>query len=246
MNRDLDDDLHALRRMLPVSAERDFPAGRYHQREEHLMISWLRMAQRPQRRPNRAVRFAIPVGLAAAVAGTVLVYGQDGTPALVGGNQAQSAPATTGQQSLGTIKNVAYSLQRQPSGDVKLIIEDPHGKPNADKMRADLARLGVTAQVLMGHPNCHDPLPSPKPTSRAEAQKSHPVPGLGAVDLRHEDGKAVAYIHPDKIPAGHTLTLGFRQPDAIWPLYVSIEDGNGPDCIPTIPADTTPTVAPTQ
>ncbi|GII29399.1 CU044_5270 family protein [Planotetraspora mira] len=36
-----DDDLRVLRRMLPVPAERDFPPGRRHQREEHLMSTLL-------------------------------------------------------------------------------------------------------------------------------------------------------------------------------------------------------------
>lgn len=242
MNRGTDDDLQALRQALPVPADRDFPAGRYHQREEHLMTSWLRMSQRPQHRRNHAIRIALPLGLAAAAAGTVLAYGQTTTvPSGSGSGQAQDTTTTaTDRQSLGAISAVAYTIQREPSGDIKIVIEDPNGKPNADKMRADLARLGVTAKVLISEPNCHDTRPSPKPTPSAEAKRAHPAPASGAVDLRPENGKTVAYIHPDRIHAGHTLTFGFERPNAIWPLYIGVEDGNGPDCIPAIPAAAAP------
>lgn len=60
-DRNQDDDLQRLRWMLPVPAERDFPAGRRLQREEHLMTSWLAMSHRPERRRGSLVAGAVPL-----------------------------------------------------------------------------------------------------------------------------------------------------------------------------------------
>ncbi|WP_326599309.1 CU044_5270 family protein [Streptomyces sp. NBC_01803] len=86
MKRDQDnDEVRALRRLLPpLPPERDFPAGRQHQREEHLMSSWLRMGQDRSEQSGQKGRMryvwrvALPVALATAVAVPVVLAGGDG------------------------------------------------------------------------------------------------------------------------------------------------------------------------
>jgi hypothetical protein len=94
MNQELDDDLQALRRALPVPADREFPAGHYHQHEEHLMTSWLQMARKDTQAPRRPAtpqrtrrRGLAALGVAAALGGltlgaTVLLPGTSSTRAV--------------------------------------------------------------------------------------------------------------------------------------------------------------------
>jgi hypothetical protein len=101
MSRDLDDDLQALQEMLPVPAERDFPVGRRHQREDHLMTSWLRMnsasaGRRARRQRRRLSLIAVPVAVGALAA----AYGTGVLPGL--GQVPEHTPASSAIAHAGT------------------------------------------------------------------------------------------------------------------------------------------------
>lgn len=253
MNRDEDDDLQALRRQLPVPAERDFPAGRRHQREEHLMTSWLTMSRRTDKRRNLGVRVALPVGLAAAAAGIALT----------------ALPAQTA---------AAYTLQTADDGVVKLTIVDPSGKIDLDGLQKGLDRLGVHSRVYAGDPGCAaepsataspEPGPSDAPPSASASPEPGPIdaspsasanPELGpnqaaptapagpepadgneAWDISSQDGKPVLSVNPGKLPAGKQLQIVFPlaktdPAHALAIISAGLGDGPGPDCAPALPA----------
>lgn len=138
-----DDDLRALRQMLEVPPDRDFPAGRRHVREEHLMTSWMSMNRKPQRLTRRiAVSVAVST---AAVGAFAAVAAHDSGP-----KAATNAVTTTGGAVTGDeISTVAYSLTKKPDDSV-LITVHPDAAVVPAQIEADLARLGIhaTASVL--------------------------------------------------------------------------------------------------
>ncbi|MFI9328805.1 hypothetical protein ACIGZJ_14805 [Kitasatospora sp. NPDC052868] len=228
MNRDQDDDLQTLRRMLPVPAEREFPAGRRHQREEHLMTSWLTMSRRNDKRRNPAVRIALPAGLAAAAAAVALT----------------ALPAQTA---------AAYTLQTADDGTVKLTIVNPAGRIDLDGLQKDLDRLGVRSRIYAGDPDCQaalpgqaDPSPSASAGAAPEASPSasaSPSPGAGdqGWGIDREDGRLVLSVSPGKMPAGKQLRIVFPlaktdPAHAAGILTGQLADGPGPDCVPAPPA----------
>ncbi|MFF3062258.1 hypothetical protein [Streptomyces sp. NPDC057909] len=233
MTRDQDDDLQTLRRMLPMPAERDFPTGRRHQREEHLMTSWLTMSRRNDKRRSPGVRIVLPAGLAAAAAGIALT----------------ALPAQTA---------AAYTLQNEKDDLVKLTIVNPAGKIDLGGLQKDLDRLGVHSRVLAGDPNCSTPWgnpdpsasPSPEPTPTSTPSSSaNPFPGgISQHDLAvangwgigRENGKTVLYVNPRKIPADKQLMVGFPlaktdPAHAYGVITAGLLDGTGPDCLPAPP-----------
>ncbi|GAA4580844.1 hypothetical protein GCM10023194_10340 [Planotetraspora phitsanulokensis] len=133
MTQGPDDDLRALRRMLPVPAERDFPPGRGHQREEHLMTSLLQTGEsatanepagggRPPRRFRRrglalagtvAMVGALTVGVTLAMPGTgpapTPAAAAVATPKLL--TYVQDAPA---QDAPEILNGLADTAARQP------------------------------------------------------------------------------------------------------------------------------------
>ncbi|MEV7188727.1 CU044_5270 family protein [Kitasatospora sp. NPDC093102] len=92
-----DSDLRALRRMLPVPAERDFPPGRRHQREEHLMSSWLQMARQDGKRTSSRLLAPVPRRRGLALAGTAAAVGALtlGVTVLLPGTSSTPAAAAT-------------------------------------------------------------------------------------------------------------------------------------------------------
>ncbi|MFJ9752931.1 hypothetical protein [Streptomyces chartreusis] len=196
----------------------------------------------------RWVPIAVAAGLTAAVAATTLTLGQSPN---AGGSQAKSSG--TGQ-SLGRITNVAYTLEQQDTGKVKLTIEDPSGKPDVKGMRRDLARMGVRAKVLLGDPECPAFRPpagasdenseaAAPPSSAPTPSASVPAEDAGSLNpfrITRENGKLVAYVDPAIVPNGDTLIIGFPATHTEHPLGVmTIADapGDGPDCIAAAPAD---------
>ncbi|MET7551867.1 hypothetical protein ABZS94_40455 [Streptomyces sp. NPDC005500] len=199
---------------------------------------------------NRRVRW-VPVGLiaglTAAAAATTFTLGQSASPDAAGG----MAASPRGSQSLGRIAHTTYTLEQEPAGEVKLTIEDPSGKPNVDGMRQDLARMGLRAKVLLGDPNCPSPQSTPQSDTDSGATAGSPAPtfsapvdtstdtgtGLDFWRMTEENGKTVAYVDPDKVPADTTLTLGFplaqTSPDlGLSVMTIGMAEGDGPDCIP--------------
>lgn len=229
MTRERDDDVQVLRRTLTVPTERDFPPGRRTQREEHLMNSWLQMAreQGRVRRWRLAVRVMAPVAVAAAVAGVAVTVGQTGTPADQRTTARHTVPAGTGHFPE-RITTVAYTLDREPHGVVKVTIRDiGETKPDPERLQRDLARMGVRARVYQGDPHC--PVNEGSNTSGDERGDL----ALKVVQFESKDGRFTASIHPDKIPADHTLAIIFpvftTAPGADEVAFDVIE-GDGPDC----------------
>ncbi|WP_369275908.1 hypothetical protein AB5J55_43640 [Streptomyces sp. R11] len=202
-------------------------------------------APRPARsRRVRWVPVTVGAGLTAAAAITALILGQAPN---AGGGQAVSSG--TGQ-SLGRITNVAYTLEQQNTGKVKLTIEDPSGKPDVEAMRRDLAHMGVRAKVLLGDPEC---LSSPPPAGAGDGSPETPAPqssaptpsasvpaensdGLGPFHITRENGK----LDPAIVPTGNTLIIGFPAAHTEHPLGVMMiadSPGDGPNCIAAAPAD---------
>ncbi|MGW4379005.1 hypothetical protein [Kitasatospora sp. NPDC004531] len=237
-----DDDLRTLRRLLPVPADRDFPAGREHQREDHLMNSLLNLSRRDEerreagaKRRRLGVRIALPAGVVAAAAGVVLA-------AL----PAQSA--------------AAYTLQSAGDGTVKLTVVNPAGKIDLAKVQRELDRLGVRARVYAGDPDCQAPAPLPStPASPApggapspeasqapslepslEPNSSSQPDGLSWT-LGREHGKLVLILNPARIPADKLVQIVFplAKTDASHGAAVimgGLVDPPGPDCAPALPA----------
>ncbi|MFF8512864.1 CU044_5270 family protein [Streptomyces sp. NPDC015492] len=112
MNRDLDDDLQALRRMLPAPAERDFPAGRRHQREDHLMTSWQKMNSTSThgrtRRSRRLTLIAVPTAMGALAA----AYGMGVLPGLGQAPEHTPAPPAIAQAGTGSTGGAVQLLDR--------------------------------------------------------------------------------------------------------------------------------------
>ncbi|MGP4051768.1 hypothetical protein [Streptomyces sp. 2A115] len=230
MTRDQNDDVHVLRRMLTVPAERDFPADRRQQREEHLMSSWLQLAreQDKTRRRRLAVRVMAPVAVAAAVAGIAVTANQTGTPT------GRDAPARHTAPEAGhfpeRINTVAYTLNREPHGVVKVTIRDiGEMKPDPERLQRDLARMGVRARVYQGDPDC--PVNEGKTTSGDESRDDHLA--LKVVQFESEGGRFTASIHPDRIPADHTLVIIFpvaTTDTGVDEVAFDVIEAEGPDC----------------
>ncbi|OKJ49588.1 hypothetical protein AMK27_36065 [Streptomyces sp. CB02009] len=108
----MDDDLQALRRMLPMPAERDIPAGRRHQREDHLMTSWLRMNRTSTagrtRRSRRLALIAIPTAMGALAAS----YGMGLLPGLEQAPDPVAAPPAIAQAGTGSTGGAVQLLDR--------------------------------------------------------------------------------------------------------------------------------------
>ncbi|GAA3373673.1 hypothetical protein GCM10020367_34520 [Streptomyces sannanensis] len=217
MNRDQDDDMQALRRMLPVPAERDFPAGRQPQREEHLMNSWLTMSRRTDKRRNLGVRIALPAGLAAAAAGIALTV----------------LPSQTA---------AAYTLQTANDGTVELTVVNPSGKIDPAKLEKDLDKLGVNSRVYAGDPDCSAPPYSP-PSAPTTSGTARPDPGslwVSSVVRWDRSREFVLHVRTDKIPADKHLEIVFplakTAPAHAYEIIVaSLVSGPGPDCVPAEP-----------
>ncbi|MFJ9446316.1 CU044_5270 family protein [Kitasatospora sp. NPDC101235] len=181
MTSDHDDsDLRALRRMLPVPAERDFPPGRRHQREEHLMSSWLQMARQDNKSRSSRLPASVPrrrvlalAGTAAAVGAltlgvTVLLPGTSSTPAAAATPKlltyVQDSPSQDAAKILGQIADTAA---RQPDTSVS---GTEHFKRRDWSLSAVMG-AGQTASAIVATESegWVDPDGSAHSTSRAEA-----------------------------------------------------------------------------
>ncbi|MEV4335081.1 hypothetical protein AB0K02_31965 [Streptomyces sp. NPDC049597] len=196
-------------------------------------------AEEAARRSGRAGRRGwVPVGLtaglAASVAAAVLVVnpGGGGGSAVAGDD---SSPKT--DSSLNRISTVAYTLQREPSGEVKIITGRTEGKINVEGFQRDLARMGVRAKVIVTDPNCPPAATDDETASSSTPKSGKPIPADPggkldkAIRSEVEHGKDVVYISPKGIPADETLTFLFNDPKQVSGYSVSLWPGNGPECI---------------
>jgi hypothetical protein len=147
-------DREDLARLLPVPDGADLPADRRHMLKEHLLTSIADDTARLRGRGRRTIGIVIPAGLAAVVAGAVFFAGS--SPAPDGRTTAGARGAAPSVTVLPEhLSSVAYTLDRSPSGDiVKITIHGAHGRPDIGRLRRDLARMGVAAQIYPGVPRC--------------------------------------------------------------------------------------------
>jgi hypothetical protein len=230
--RNQDDDVQVLRRMLAVTAERDFPAGRRRQREEHLMTSWLQMARKQgqDRRYRLAIRVAAPMAVAAAVAGVGVTVGQVGTLADHGTTARHTAPEAGHFPE--RITTVAYTLAREPHGVVTMTLRDiRETSPDPERLQRlnlDLARMGVRARVYHADPNC--PVTKVK-TTPGDKRKDGKVAEKVVAKYQGKDGRFTASIYPDNIPEDHTLVFPVASTIGVDELVAArMVEGQGPDC----------------
>ncbi|NGO07093.1 hypothetical protein G5C60_05350 [Streptomyces sp. HC44] len=122
-----DGDVQELRRLLAVPAERDFPAGRRIQREEHLMRSWRTMKEQRTGGRKRQVQKRFALGLAAAaIAAGVIVAVPNGT------------------------QTPAYAVEKNPDGTLTVSLRDLDwwGDPEQfEKLARKIRAAGFTAIV---------------------------------------------------------------------------------------------------
>lgn len=191
------------------------------------------------RRPIRAGRrrwvpIGLAAGLAASIAAAVLVVNPGGGahPA-VAGRDAIESPATT-DNSLARISTVAYTLQRESSGEVKVIMGKPEGKIDVAGLQRDLVRMGVRARVIVTDRKCpptatddessSTSAPKPQQTVRGNLDKAY------RAEVKH--GKYVVYVNPKGIPVDEVLAFVFDDLNNAYGYSVSLWPGNGPECVP--------------
>jgi hypothetical protein len=163
---------------------------------------------------------AVPVALAAALAGTALAVNQ--TTA----HSDASTAATAGRAPL-RISTAAYTLNRQGHGTVTVTI----GKAGAAlsdpaKLQHDLERMGVPARVYGYYPSC--------PANSAPPFVTAKDAGARVMTVSRRQGAVIATVNTDEFPAGAHLVLAIVPPPAS-PLHDSIVFGlgksKGPDCV---------------
>lgn len=160
MNRDLDDDLPVLRQMFPAPTERDFPPGRRHQHEEHLMTSWLRLSRRSSKRRPLALRLATPLAVATAAAGAFIAFHLSTTTAADTPRAAVShgTPSKPATRLLTNISTAAYTLDREAGDTVKITLHAGATRTaNAVQLQKDLAAMGIKARVTRGRQHTSPP-----------------------------------------------------------------------------------------
>ncbi|MEV6008195.1 hypothetical protein AB0M29_15405 [Streptomyces sp. NPDC051976] len=177
-----DSDVQELRRLLAVPAERDFPAGRRIQREEHLMRGVRTMNEQPTttnttsgRRRRIRKRFAWSLAAAAVAAGAALV--------LPNGTQTP-----------------AYAVEKNPDGTLTVSLRDLNwsGDPHHfDRLAAKIRAAGFTAVI--------EKIPSGE---SCQPHRGIPLPqqkyGHGRWDYRYVMTHADTYLVEDHLPDGHS------------------------------------------
>jgi len=190
-----------LARLLPAAAAPEPSLDRHLLLKEHLMDSVTENSRRAAKRRTLTLRLALPVGLAAAVAGVALTA--------VTGRPAAPTPGVSagGSKSLGGITNAAYTLESSSDDLVKLTILDPAKEVDVPQLQRDLDRLGARAHVYAGEPDCHAPEPkSPSYPPDPAALKADRVSYYGW-NIDDEGRKSVLTIRPSGIPADLQLYI---------------------------------------
>ncbi|GGT01984.1 hypothetical protein [Streptomyces chromofuscus] len=193
----------------------------------------------------RWVLVAVAGGMAAAVAGTTLTLAPSRP-----NTEAGPASSSPDGRTVGRIANVAYTVEQQGTGKVKLTIEDPSRRPDAEALSRDLARVGVRAKVLLGDSDCPfsgpfagaSQTPEATTSARPESEAAEDTRGRASSYITEENGKIVAYVDPATVPTGGTLVIGFPAAHTRRPLgSMTITDApdDGPGCIASAPTDGT-------
>lgn len=166
-------DVEELCRLLAVPAERDFPAGRRIQREEHLMRSWRTMKEQRTGGRKRQVQKRFALGLAAAaIAAGVTVAVPNGT------------------------QTPAYAVEKNPDGTLTVSFRDLDWRGNPqqfEKLARKIRAAGFTAIV--------DKVPAGKACQfdRGEPLKVDKS-GDGTWDYRYVMTHADTYLVEENLP----------------------------------------------
>jgi len=172
------------------------------------------VARRTGRRRLRFGTIAAATGLTAAIATTVFTA-------------TSSTMAGGAHHPLFKVANAAYAVQQEPTGIVKLTILDGDGRPNADELRADLAKAGINARVLADVPDCQRPQPHPSPDLGLLPPADAQAPRGGI-----EDGELVYYIDPRSVVPGVTFSVLFGK--SLRTLEMSLSQPHDvPTCMAT-------------
>ncbi|WP_031069981.1 hypothetical protein [Streptomyces sp. NRRL WC-3742] len=210
-----------LARLLPAPAAPELSASRQLLLKEHLMDS---ITEAPSRRPARrrfALAIALPVALAAAVAGVLLVGGSGDN-----GDSGEAGGRGAGPRILGSVTNVAYTLE-STTDTVRLIILENNKPVDTDQLQRDLDKFGIRARVYAGEPGC-----------RAKGPKIATHDNDDGWHMEMVKDKMILTARPDAIPAGEKLFIylplaksspenGFRE------LESGLMKSPGPACMPS-------------
>ncbi|MFJ2577417.1 hypothetical protein [Kitasatospora aureofaciens] len=203
-----------LARLLPAPAHPELPPGRHLLLKEHVMDTITADTRRTARRRTPALRVALPVGLAAALAAGVAVTAATGRP---GADVPQ-----------GRITNVAYTLQSSGDDVVRLTVLEQDKPVDAAQLQRDLDHFGVHARVYAGEPGCRAPKP---------ASPDNPADHDRGWDMGTEGRQTVLTIRPRTIPAGLQLFIHLpyatTDPADSWrSLAVGLMKPPAPACMP--------------
>ncbi|MEV0534675.1 hypothetical protein [Kitasatospora sp. NPDC050463] len=244
-----------LARMLPAAADPELSLRRHLLLKEHLMDTVTENSRRSAKRRTLALRVALPLGLAATVAGVALT---SGTGRSVAPNPGVAA---AGGQSPGSITNAAYTLQSSSDDLVKLTILDWYQPVDTTQLQHDLDRFGVRSRVYAGEPGCHAPEPEspsypPDAAVEADRQGSQGRLSYYGWDMGSEGLKEVLTIRPSAIPADLQLfiylPLAKTDPaNGSRELQAGLMKSPAPSCMPSKTYDNPlaslyPTPAPTH
>jgi hypothetical protein len=190
-----------LARLLPAAADPELPRGRHLLLKEHLMETITANSRRAARRRSLTLRLALPVGLAAAVAGVALAAaGHVGTPA--------------GSRSPVGVGDVAYTVQSTGDDTVRLTVLDPSKRVDVTRLQHDLDRLGVRSHVYAGARDCTAPAPkSPHDDSAAAVAATNGGSATRLAyygwDISSSGTREVLTIRPSRIPSSLRLYIYF-------------------------------------
>ncbi|MEZ0065001.1 hypothetical protein ABIA32_000989 [Streptacidiphilus sp. MAP12-20] len=222
--------------LLPAAAAPELSRGRHLLLKEHLMSTVTENSQRTAKRRTLTLRLALPVGLAAAVAGVALTAGA-GHPA------APTPGLAAGSQSPVSIGDVAYTVQSSGDDTVRLTVLDPNKPVDVPRLQRDLDRLGVRSHVYAGEPGCQAPAPKSPPVDSSDAAlnamngDSRTRLAYFGWDISSEGVKQVLTVHPSRIPTGEQIFIylplartspanGFRE------LEAALMTNPAPSCMP--------------
>lgn len=170
-----------LARLLPAAAVPELPSHRHHLLKDHLMNTVTDNSGPTAARRSLTLRLALPLGLAAAVAGVAFTaLPGHPTPRSTTATSATSAtpstPSSGAPQSLSPMVPAAYTLQKTNSDLVTLTTTGTASGIDLDSLQRDLDRIGVHSRVYAGDPQCPSDSDTPTPTPTGEGVPGPPGP----------------------------------------------------------------------
>ncbi|MFF3062444.1 hypothetical protein [Streptomyces sp. NPDC057909] len=152
----------------------------------------------------------------------------------MGHHQTNRPDTAAAQNSLGRITTAAYTLQRQDNDVVTLTMTDnPIKNPDLDRLREDLARLGVPGHVYAGDPHC-----TSAPLKRGSTSITTAMGD--ALEFSFKGSDWMMSVHRDRLAAGQSVLLYFPSlnTDRSQPLievHAGLLKGKAPACLPVQP-----------